>query len=204
MTSQSVIIFISNALDAYYSSHSFGTVAKDPPFEPQSGGAPPEMWNSQPDTDGWVEWKMLPSTVSERDLEQLEAEFEVKLPAILASYFRARFHLFDQVAIGDLVLILPSVPSDSPFRPIRANFLAWRQLMAACFLPFGSFQDGWGPLCFDLKEGSADDAPICWFDHEHLAPLSKAELGDRATLEPLKQPLFGSFRELLSRLRSTV
>jgi hypothetical protein len=42
--------------------------AKEPPFDPEDAGVPPAMFDGPVDEDGYVSWKLLPST----DQRQLE------------------------------------------------------------------------------------------------------------------------------------
>src|SRR6187455_736989 len=111
--------FARSRIDTYYATHYFATVAKAPPFDPADGGAPPAMWNSPVNTDGWVEWKLLPSAVTPEDILALESEFGIQFPPLFSAYLQSYSHLFDQVICGGFHLMLPSVPSDAPLSGIR-------------------------------------------------------------------------------------
>lgn len=196
---QGDIAFIRGCLEQYYASFYFATVAKEPPFEAVDGGAPPEMWKGQPDEEGWVEWTMLPSTVGDDDLDNLEREYGVTLPALLRAYFKTYFHMFDQVKGPGFTFFIPVLPSDAPLKSFRQWLTAWRPLLSAGYLPVGTYEDGWGPICLDLAS-SPTDPPAVWFDHEELFNLGEGSASQRNLLAPLQRPLFSSFRELLRAL----
>ena len=68
-----------------------------------------------------------------------------------------------------------------------------------CFIPFAEWGDGWGPMCFDTRRHASDgDCPIVWMDHEILAPLGEQRRRMRKEVLPLAQPLYETFRELLT------
>jgi hypothetical protein len=191
--------YVRACLDSYFTSHYYPTVAKEPPFDPSDGGAPPDMWSAPVDSEGWVEWRMLPTRVRPHDVAALEAEFAVKFPPLFRAYLQSYSHLFDQVLCAGASICLPSLPSDAPLNDIRFTLAAWRPLVKAQLLPFGTYEDGWGPLCFD-RGAESPDPPIVWLEHELLASLDPPI--SREQLQPLFQPVFSSFRDLLAKLGS--
>ncbi len=166
---------------------------------PSDHGVPREMWAAPVDSDGWVDWKLLPSTLTNADVSALESEFGVSFPPSFQAYLQARFHCFDQVrsARYDEAILWPAMPAHDPLRALRELLKGWRALISADLIPFAQWGDGYGPMCFDSRRRRPDgDCPILWLDHELIAPMGqKAAL--RANLTRLEQPLYDSFVDLL-------
>jgi hypothetical protein len=167
-------------------------------------GVPPQMWAGEVDEDGWVNWRMLPATVSADDVDLLERGLDLVLPVHLRAYLMARSHFFEEThshryggqqdrRYGQL-LSLPRTPSVNPLAAFRDVHDSWAFLRNGGYLPFGDWGDGWGPLCLDLlaEPGRIEDAPVVWFDHEVLT-FSDSTTRERSALEPLAQPLYESF-----------
>ena len=191
------IAHVGALLDAYAETHDRTGVAAD---EDDDAGVPRSMQVGPVNADGWVAWQMLPSTLTEGDVAAVEAAFGVAFPPVFRAYLLARFHLFDQVRSathGQLVL-MTDVPSRGGLAPLRALLRAWRPLIAAGYVPFAEWGDGWGPMCFDVRRRADDgDCPVVWLDHERLVPLGEA-MRQRAAVEPWAQPLYGSCRAFLA------
>jgi len=165
-------------------------------------GIPPEMFAGPISESGWVEWKLLPSTLKASDIEQLETEFGVKFPPSFQAYLLARHHCFDQMSSRrhEESIMLPDLPSRNPLRKLREELHGWRPLIAAGLIPFAEFGDGYGPICFDASRRSADgECPILWVDHEVIAPLGD-KASNREKIRPFEQPLYRSFNEMLQDL----
>lgn len=162
-------------------------------------GAPPEMQVSPVDPAGWVEWSVRPSVVTAADLRAIEMDHRFAIPSHLQGYLRSRSHLFDQVHSrehGQLVLLTP-VPTRRPLQPFARLLEGWEPLLRAGYVPFAEWGDGWGPVCIDIGEASAevDDGPIVWFDHEVLFTLG--EVLSRGEVSPHAIPLHPSFLAFL-------
>lgn len=159
-------------------------------------GVPREMWTGDVDAEGWVTWRMLPSTVQVADIERLGRELGARFPVHLQAYLMARAHCFGQ-SLSDRFgecLSLPDTPSRNPLRRFRNTYDSWAFLYTAGYLPVGTWGDGWGPICLDLAEDHPEeDAPVVWFDHESLVDSAGTATWDRGALKPLAQPLFESF-----------
>ena len=139
-----------------------------------SSGVPPEMFDGDVNDEGWVAWRILPSTLPESDITQLESEYAVEFPPLFRAYLLACFQLFDQVhsTLPDQQIFNTDVPSNDPLGPIKRLVGAWRPLLTAQFVPFAEWGDGWGPMCFDTTRRLDDgDCPVVWMDHELLIPL---------------------------------
>ena len=123
MTLPEDMAFVGGLLDAYYRRYPARGVA---PEDPEDEGVPPEMQDGPIDDEGWVAWKMLPSTITEDDLRCLEGEFGIRFPPLFRAYLLARSHLFDQVRSRryEQLILLPAMPSHDPLRPSAPN---WRR-----------------------------------------------------------------------------
>jgi hypothetical protein len=168
--------------------------------DPEDYGVPLEMQDGDIDAEGWVAWKILPSSLVESDIAGLEAEFSVQFPALFRTYLLSRFHLFDQVhsAKHDQLIMLVSTPSSNPLRAVRKILGGWQPLIAAGYIPFSEWGDGWGPICFKINPQNPDETPaVIWFDHDQLNSLTAAQIALREILEQFEKPIYDSFREML-------
>jgi hypothetical protein len=184
-------MFVGRLLDAYATEACRIRVA---------AGVPPEMQVGQVNPDGWVEWRVLPSTLTEHDVAAVETEFGVQFPPLFRAYLLARFQLFDQVHSRryDQLIFMTDTPAGKAPKPLRKLLSAWRPLIEAGYVPFAQWGDGCGPMCFDSgKRGPDGECPVVWMDHEALLPLGPDGCRRRETVLPLAQPLFESCREFL-------
>jgi len=152
------------------------------------------------DGDGWVEWRMLPSNLTENEVLAIEMEFAVKFPPLFRAYLLARFQRFNQVTSRryDQLVLMPDTPVEKPLKPIRDLMLSWRPLINADYIPFAEWGDGWGPMCFDtFLRDTNGDCPIVWMDHELIIPLGPEACQRRESVFPFAKPLYASFREFL-------
>lgn len=173
-----------------------GVASKDP----MDAGVPPEMQVGEINEDGWVEWRVLPSTLTEADVIAVEKEFGMTFPPLFRAYLLARFQLFDQVhsCRYDQQIFMTDTPAGKPLQPLRDLMKSWRPLIDAGYIPFAQWGDGWGPMCFDSVNRRADgECPIVWMDHELLIPLGSEKCRQRESVLPLAQPLYASCREFL-------
>ncbi|HYE20031.1 MAG TPA: SMI1/KNR4 family protein [Tepidisphaeraceae bacterium] len=167
---------------------------------PRGAGVPPEMHAGPVNEHGWVEWRMLPTTLTDADVVAVEREFGVTFPPLFRAYLLARLQLFRQVGSDrhDQPVLMTHLPSDRPLGPLRDLLTAWRPLIDARYVPFAEWGDGWGPMCFDAQARGADgDCPVVWLDHERVIPMGEDAVRRREAMEPLARPLYGSFREFL-------
>lgn len=156
------------------------------------------MFDGDVNDDGWVAWRMLPSTLYDPDVSQLENEFKIQLPPLFRAYLLAGFQLFDQIHSlrYEQLIFNTDVPSNNPLGPTRDLIVAWQPLLSARFVPFAEWGDGWGPMCFDAENRGEDgDCPIVWMDHELLFRLGEEKCGDRDSVLPHVNPLYSSYRE---------
>lgn len=176
-------------------------VAKKPPYDPDSAGVPPEMFDGEVDEEGWVRWKIVPSTVTEADILSFYNEHGIYPPQTLIEYMKSDFHLLDEVSTG----FFTCIPSDNPFRPMRELLEApgHKPLIEFGYIPVASMDDDQGVICHKQSDGR-----VVWFDHEGLANLWSprrsgllqrwlgAKPSDPAErLQLLEQPLFETLDE---------
>ena len=189
--------FVGSLLDAYGAGACKMHVAAE---DPEDAGVPPEMQAGAVNEDGWVEWRLLPSTLSEADVAAVEREFGVEFPPLFRAYLLARFHLFDQAKSEryDQQILMTDTPANRPLTPLRELLTAWRPLIGAAYVPFAQWGDGWGPMCFDARARATDgDCLVVWLDHERVIPLGEEAWRRREAMQPLAEPLYGSCREFL-------
>lgn len=180
--------------------------ASDPIFlqggaseRPTDHGIPPEMWASDVDREGWVAWRVMPSTLRPADIDQLQSQFSVALPPQFRAYLLARHHCFAQVKSVkyDQLIFFPDLPTRDPLRSLRESLKGWRFLLPTGLIPFAEWGDGWGPMCFDTKKRRDDgDCPILWLDHEQIIPLGE-RVSDGEVLRKFEKPLYASFHDLV-------
>lgn len=191
---QDDVDYITAALAKFKSNIDFLLPAKVAPFDPDDGGVPPDMQEGPIDSEGWVRWRILPSAVTETDVESIEEEFGVRFPCFFRAYLVSCLHLIDQVNNDRHFLMLPSTPSDNPLGSIRQILTVWQPVIRAQLVPFGEYQDGAGPLLFDTL---TDNEPsVVWIDHEIFASVGQDVAGDRNSISEHIRPLYSSFREL--------
>lgn len=195
MSLESDIQSIRTMLKEAHEQHWAMDVAADDASE---SGVPPEMQVGEINDEGWVEWKLLDSKISLRDVTDLEAEFQIQFPDFYRAYLLSACHLFDQVisAQYDQQIMMPAVPSTNPLGETRQTLKAWSNLIDAGLIPIAEWGDGWGPICFDTTKQEEGDYPLLWMDHEQIIPLGE-NMRDRDKLEPFMQPLWANSREFL-------
>ena len=188
--------FVGHLLDTYAANAWRRGVASSEPDR----GVPRGMQVGEVDAEGWVDWRILPSTLDETNVTVLETEFGVRLPPTFRAYLIARFHLFDQVQSRhyDQSIIMTDTPLGRPLEPLRGLMKSWRPLIDAGFVPFAQWGDGWGPICFDVRKKRADgECPVVWMDHEAIIAFGTAGCRNRELLLSLVRPLHASCREFL-------
>ena len=165
------------------------------------------MWAGSVDSEGCVEWRLLPSPLVEPDVAAVEAEFGVRFPPLFRAYLLARLHLFRDFRSHrhDCTVSLAPMPAGQPLQPLRELLQAWQPLADAGLVPFAEWGDGLGPVCFDSEAQAAEqDFPIVWMDHELLATLGLEACRQRAAVLPHLQPLYESYREFLNDILARV
>jgi hypothetical protein len=156
-----------------------------------AGRVPAAMAVDEPDVEGCVGWRMLPSGVTEADVEDLERGLPGPLPPLFRAYLTARHTL------GMDWFDLPDLPPDDALGGVRRALAAWPGLAAAGYVPFtDDAAGGLGPLCFDAARRLPDgDCPVVLFDREDLA--RQGGRPTRPELEALATTTEPSFRAML-------
>lgn len=195
--------YVRSLLDDYYP-HSFarGVAAGDS----DGVGVPPEMQVGAIDDEGWVQWKILEPVITLDDVTGLESEFGILLPDPFRAYLLAGCHLFDQVrsSLYDQQILMPHVPSNNALGPMKFTLVHWRPLIAAGYIPFAQWGDGWGPMCFDDQQRADGDCPIVWMDHELIIPLGEEQCQNRELIAPHARPLYSDSMAFLRDVFSVV
>jgi hypothetical protein len=189
--------FVGRLLDAYAVDACRMGVASQ---SPKDAGVPTVMQVGEVNGDGWVEWRVMPSTLTDAEVTALEKEFGVQFPPLFRAYLLARFQLFDQVHSHrhHQMVFMTATPAGKPLKPLRDLMKGWRPLIGAGYIPFAQWGDGWGPMCFDsLRRGDDGDCPVVWMDHELLIPLGADRCRHRESVLPFAQPLYDSCKEFL-------
>ena len=189
--------FVGALLDAYAADDCRMGVASS---DPEDAGIPPEMQVGEVNAKGWVEWRILPSTLCDADVAAVESEYGVQFPPLFRAYLLARFQRFSQVHSRrhDQLIFMTDTPSRDTLEKLINLLSGWRPLIDAGFVPFAEWGDGWGPMCFDAACRKGDgDCPVVWMDHEMLIPLGPENCRKRDSVLPLVQPLYASCREFL-------
>jgi hypothetical protein len=190
------IAYVDSLLEAYDHNHpACGVIS----LNCDEVGVPFDMRGGSLGAD-WVSCLMLPSTLTATDVDEVERAFGVVFPPIFRAYLLAKFHLHGEVYSQrhTVSVTLPELPSRDPLDKLLGIMQANAVLIDAGYIPFGSWNGGAGPLCFDAPRRAEDgDCPVVWMDHERLAHLGAERCRTRANVEPLASVVYGSFRELL-------
>ena len=189
--------FIEKCLDDFAGKTPLFDFAKKFPFNPENAGVPPEMFDGEPDADGWVRWKMLASTVTEKDLAAIEQRLPGRFPPLFRAFLTARFTM----SIENAEVRLPALPSDNPLGELLSTLDACSVLLPAGLVALAADGNDARYLCFDFGNRLPDgDCPIVLFDHEHLINFAEKSGGERRRqMIEYAVPAYASFRELLEK-----
>ncbi len=186
--------FVERCLDNYVAKTRLVGVAKEPPFEREDGGVPFAMFDGEVDGEGWVQWKMIDSTVTENDIVEIEKMLPGQFPPLFRAFLTTRFTM----EIETPHVRLPALPCDNPFGELFSTLRGWATLFSANYVAFAADGNDAGCLCFDFGNRLPDaDCPIIIFDHEQLITLGEQLCGAREQTSPLAIPVYDSFRQLL-------
>ena len=142
-------------------------------------------------------WKLIESTVSEEDINEIENKFSIKLPNIYREYLTSYCHMFDDLegvldnfcgeCDKEVVMHILPEPSDNPLSKFEELLNDLSGLVEFGYIPIGDFF-GWGPLCFDMF----NDYKLVWLDHDEYYDCESRE-----ELEDLREVLFEDFKEFM-------
>jgi hypothetical protein len=185
--------FVRHWVDTWTQRYPASGVAKPPPFDRETLGVPPAMWEGSPDALGWVGWRPIPSTATEADLEQIEAG----LPGAYPPLFRAYLLTYCVMTIDTGEVRLVEVPSDDPLGLLREYVDEAPELVRAGYLPWGGDSGDAGDVYFDLARRAPDgDCPIVLFETDRIARQPLDELSP-AWLRRIAAERYPSFRTFL-------
>lgn len=125
---------------------------------------------------------LTPSTVTTKDIQQLERKWEIKLPALFKTYLMAYHYKFDK-----LIAVVPklhgeykeqwvqifTLPEENTMQHLEEYFTCLNEALSLTkngYVRIGDWGDGWGALCLKLNlSGKSNfDRPLVWFDHEEV------------------------------------
>ena len=142
------------------------------------GPVPTDMIDSSiSPMDDWIAWKPIPSTVSDKELDDLESEIGLKYPPLYRQLLKHQ-HFVD---LSEFVLSFEQhLPGDWRKR-LNGIYNSWARdrIIDIGLLPFGSevHMDA-GLVCFDTRRREANgDCPIVLWDHgwietdKEIAPM---------------------------------
>jgi hypothetical protein len=206
--------FIKSWLDTYFDSPHRDILMSHPAkMEEEDYGVPSDMQVGEVDEEGWVRWRMLDSGVTVDQIDELIASYirpgsdtyssSFSLPPLYMAYLSSRYVLDVYLRYEGVMIELPNLPSDYPLRELRNLWSSWESLIKAGYIPFASYEDHAGPVCWDTttcNPNDDNDYAVVWFDHDILTEDRPAS---REQIEHHAQPLFQSFREMLMRSPSS-
>jgi hypothetical protein len=156
-------------------------------------GVPAEMRRGEWQQNDWVDWKLVPSRLTEADVLLLEAELPFRLPPLFRAFLVTYFVL--DMDFGDFSL--PQLPSDDPLKEVQ-RYLLQPDLWRIGYAQFAGGTCG-DPVCFDLRAPTPDgDFPVVAINHDWIVPHENWRHRER--VEPHAKQEAGSFREFFTGL----
>lgn len=158
-------------------------------------GLQKEMWADDVDPkQEWKKWKLVPSAVTQEDLDRLEKEIGTPFPTALRVFLSTYYHYFET-----------PVGRNPMKKPFEAVFHAWNpMLVKAGYLPFTWDQDGYYIRCIDLHNMPDEEkCGIYQIDHEILFDFEEDTVSEeeiRDNMEFVSDNLFTYLEELLEEL----
>lgn len=152
------------------------------------GADPDEEWNT---------WKLIPSTVTDEDIEEYESDYGFKFPNCIRAFLQTYHHCFDDIVGRNM--------SDEPFYSLDNAFNP--HLAANGYLPFSWDKDGYFIRCIDMSVSDDEEkCPVVQFDHEVLFDMQyeyedNGEEIPREKLEELAERISANFYEYLNDIR---
>lgn len=167
--------------------------AKAPTDEPLDGGVPANM-QVGPEQDGWVRWRLLPSEVTEEDLNQLERELGVPFPPLFQVFLSTYYHFFGAITEGSV----PDQSSDCPFSGLQE---VWHPALTRHqYLPFASSELLGAWLCLDVSHLPQEEkCPVVSFPLDEVYGLDEDAIA-RPQLEAIAQPVSPNFKTYLAEV----
>jgi hypothetical protein len=149
------------------------------------GTPPQEMWAGERDAEGWRQWRLVASTVTEAELDDLQTKHGLPYPPIYRTFLEYA-HFVELEAFGlDFERHLPGKWA-SELQHLYFNAFYPERIIGSGLLPFGRerLADA-GLVCFDTnRHDHTGDSPVLIWDHEWVDT-------DKETV-----PLYSSARKL--------
>lgn len=198
------IDFIKQCLDNYFNYHQKELI----------------KWEIEKDSTLWEDFSCKKSNLSMEDINEYEDLLLEKLPNLFKLFLQT-YYFSSPIQIRNedytkfykendnhweleykgslhVNLWILELPEEDTLRRYKEEVNSWNPLLSAGYIPFAEWQDGQGPVCFDVHQKDENgDYAIVWFDHEYLIDLGEDKSTLREEVLVHANPLFNSFRELL-------
>jgi hypothetical protein len=170
---------------------------------------PMDMRNGEVDEEGWIDWKIVNSTITMEEIEVIEQQYEIIYPELYKQFLMAYHYVelqFKNIKEGssykgDCAFIeMPRLLTGEGLSEVISLIENWHPMLLAGYLPFAVAEDGQGPICFDLQSPNEQgDYPVVWVLHDYLHQLVDAQQDGEAIrtfLQPYIKEIFPSFEEM--------
>lgn len=109
------------------------------------------------EAEEWRKWKLVPSDISEKELDELEEKIGAKMPDILRAFLSTYFHYFEDPVGRNSI--------DDKFSAVNN---AWNpMLVKSGYLPFAWDEEGYFIRCINMNNMPDEDkCEVCQIDHE--------------------------------------
>lgn len=136
-------------------------------------------------------WPLLPSTVTEADLDREEQKLGISFPPLFRAFLSTYFHRFGT----DTHALVPDQPPDGPFSGLESVFQP--VLARHSYLPFAYDECSDLLVCLDVQSLTGDaDGPVVGIGLEYLESLPESAIS-RDTLEAHCEPISPTFQHYL-------
>jgi len=159
---------------------------------------PHEMRADVADSDDeWNVWKLIPSTITNDELDAIEVKYGLKLPIMVRAFLSTYHHLFEDPIGRNGLGSNKLLAFDNTYNP---------HLTANAFLPFAWDRDNYFIRCIDLTNmPNEDKCPVLEIDHEYMfdvtfAAEDKGEIATRKQLMQYMRPVSDNFKQYLEHV----
>jgi hypothetical protein len=123
--------------------------------------------NTQPPRfEGSQRWKVIPSTVTDKQIQEYEKQLCLRLPD---SYkFFVKYKNFIEMSLGEYqVVFFKNLSTDWMETLLEQSQYYREHLEGRGLIPFADYSD-YGVVCFDSNASTGDglEYPVVWLDHE--------------------------------------
>lgn len=174
---------------------------------------PMDMRNGEVDEEGWIDWKIVNSTIKMEEIKVVEQQYQIKYPELYKQFLLAYHYVelqFKNIKEGtsykgDCAFIeMPRLIKGEGLSEVVTLIEDWHPMLLAGYLPFAVGEDGQGPICFDLHNSNEQgDYPVVWVLHDYLHQLDDTQQDGEAIrifLLPFIREIFPSFEEMAKLL----